>query len=60
MSISVSAQSLPQRNEPAWLGFKVALVFVAVIIFSLAVTTVEVRTGLVPSDNVIAWEYGGE
>jgi len=60
MSISVTAQSLPQRREPAWLGFKVALVLVAIILFSLAVAAIEVRTGIVPSDNMIAWEYGGE
>ncbi len=60
MSISVSTRSQPQRDETARLGVKVTLVLVAIILFSLAVAALEVRMGIVPADNAIALEFGGE
>jgi hypothetical protein len=45
---SISAQSHLQRNAAAWLwGAKVAMVLVAIVLFSLVAVALEVRAGIV-------------
>jgi hypothetical protein len=44
---SISAQSHLQRNAAAWLGAKVVLVLVAIVLFCLAAVVLEVRAGIV-------------
>jgi hypothetical protein len=49
--MSINVPVLPQRNEASWLGSRVAAVFVAIVLFSLAFAALEVRVGAVPLDS---------
>ena len=49
--MSINVPVLPQRIEASWLGSKVAVVLVAIVLFSLAFAALEVRVGAVPLDS---------
>jgi hypothetical protein len=49
--MSINVPVLPQRIEASWLGSKVAVVLVAIVLFSLAFAALEVRVGAVPPDS---------
>jgi uncharacterized membrane protein YczE len=60
MSISTSIQSHPQWIPAAWLGVKIAVVAVAVIILGLTFLELQAGLGAIPSDNAMTWVDGGE
>ena len=49
--MSINVPVLPQRIEASWLGSRVAVVLVAIVLFSLAFAALEVRVGAVPLDS---------
>ena len=49
--MSINVPVLPQRNEASWLGPRVAAVFGAIVLFSLAFAALEARVGAVPLDS---------
>jgi hypothetical protein len=61
MSIAVTAQSHPHKHPGMWLGTKVALALVAILLFSLTAAGLETRYGVAPSaDTATSWVLSGE
>jgi hypothetical protein len=62
MSISITAQAHPHRQHPvAWLGAKIALALVAILLVSLTAAGLESRYAAAPSaDSAMSWVLGGE
>jgi hypothetical protein len=49
--MSINVPAMPQRNEASWLGSKVAVALVAIVLFTVAFAALEVRVGAVPLDT---------
>ena len=49
--MSINVPVLARRDEASWLGPKVAVVLVGIVLFSLAFAALEVRVGAVPLDS---------
>jgi hypothetical protein len=61
MSITITAQSHPHKHPGMWLGTKVALALVAILLFSLTAAGLETRYGVAPSaDTATSWVLSGE
>jgi hypothetical protein len=61
MSITVTAQSHPHQHPGMWLGAKIALALVAVLLFSLTAAGLETRYGVSPSaETATSWVMSGE
>jgi hypothetical protein len=60
MSFPASIQSRPRLTPAVWLGAKMALVAIAVVVLSLMVVEVEASLGIIPPDNAMTWLDGGE
>ena len=60
MPITIATQSHSQRSGAPWLIAKIAVVVIAIALFSLLVVAIEQRCGVVPSDSPIPWELSGE
>ena len=61
MSITITAQSHPHQHSAMWLGAKVTLALVAILLFSLTAAGLETRYGVAPSaDTATSWVLSGE
>jgi hypothetical protein len=60
--MSIDVPVLPRRNEAVWLGSKIAVVLVAIVLFTVVYAQLEVRLGVVPLDSggITALDFGGE
>ena len=56
MSISITAQSHLHQHPGVWLGAKLALALVAILLLSLTAAGLETRYGVAPSaDSATSW-----
>jgi hypothetical protein len=61
MSISITAQSHLHQHPGVWLGAKLALALVAILLLSLTAAGLETRYGVAPSaDSATSWVLFGE
>jgi hypothetical protein len=61
MSISITAQSHLHQHPGVWLGAKLALALVAILLLSLTAAGLETRYGVAPSaDSAMLWVLFGE
>ena len=62
MSITaITAQSHSHQHPSIWLGAKIALALVAVLLLSLTAAGLETRYGVSPSaDTAMSWVLSGE
>ena len=60
--MSINVPVLARRDEASWLGPKVAVVLVGIVLFSLAFAALEVRVGAVPLDSgpITSWILASE
>jgi hypothetical protein len=61
MSISITARSHLHQHPGVWLGAKLALALVAILLLSLTAAGLETRYGVAPSaDSATSWVLFGE
>jgi len=61
ISITAQAQAHPHRHPIAWMGAKVVLALVAILLVSLTAAGLETRYAAAPSaDSAMSWALGGE
>jgi len=61
MSISLTAQSHPYPRPGVWLGAKIALALVAILLVTLTTAGLETRYGVAPTDDsATSWVLSGE